>query len=119
MRNCCFSLSLFPFENNLHGFLSAGADFGPVWWGSHIFFLDFDADQRANSQGHEVSYFDFLVDDHRLREGHGPENLSTMRKMALIMLKRVNHKRGIKNKRRKAGWDNQFLELIFKEFLEV
>ena len=59
----------------------------------------------------------FREDDHRLRTGHGPENLSTIRKMALMMLKRVKSKRGIKNKRLKAGWDQQFLESIFKDFL--
>lgn len=71
------------------------------------------------NQCHWVLDVAFREDDHRLRDGHAPENLSTIRRMASIMLKRVNHKRGIKNKRRKAGWDNRFLELIFKEFLEI
>lgn len=60
----------------------------------------------------------FREDDHRLREGHAPENLSTVRKMALMMLKRVKLKKGIKNKRLKAGWDNRFLERILQDFLD-
>jgi predicted transposase YbfD/YdcC len=60
----------------------------------------------------------FREDDHRLREGHAPENLSTVRKMALMMLKQVKIRKGIQNKRLKAGWDNRFLERILQDFLE-
>jgi hypothetical protein len=35
-------------------------------------------------------------DDHRLREGHAPENMSVVRKMALAMLKKANAQIGIK-----------------------
>jgi predicted transposase YbfD/YdcC len=57
-------------------------------------------------------------DDHRLREGHAPENLSTVREMARMMLKQVKIRKGIKNKRLKAGWDNRFRERILQDFLE-
>lgn len=60
----------------------------------------------------------FGEDDHRLRDGHAPENLSLVRKMALAMLKKAPAKMGIKNKRLKAGWDNAFLELVLRDFLE-
>ena len=59
----------------------------------------------------------FREDDHRLREGHAPENMSVVRKMALAMLKKAEAKIGIKNKRLKAGWDETFLEHILREFL--
>ena len=60
----------------------------------------------------------FREDDHRLREGHAPENMSVVRKMALAMLKKATAKMGIKNKRLKAGWDDAFLEHVLRDFLE-
>jgi predicted transposase YbfD/YdcC len=58
----------------------------------------------------------FREDDHRLRMGHAPENMSLIRKMALAMLKKVDAKMGIKNKRLLAAWDLEFLERIFRDF---
>ena len=55
------------------------------------------------NQCHWILDVAFCEDDHRLREGHGPENLSLVRKMALAMLKKAKAKMGIKNKRLKAG----------------
>ena len=60
----------------------------------------------------------FREDDHRLREGHAPENMSVVRKIALAMLKKANEKVGIKNRRLKAGWDDTFLEHVLRDFLE-
>lgn len=60
----------------------------------------------------------FGEDDHRLREGHGPENMSLVRKMALAMLKKAPAKMGIKNKRLQAGWNDSFLELVLSDFLD-
>lgn len=60
----------------------------------------------------------FREDDHRLREGHAPANLSLVRKMALAMLKKANAKCGIKNKRLRAAWDHDFLEHILRDFLD-
>ena len=54
----------------------------------------------------------FREDDHRLREGHAPENMSVVRKMALAMLKKAKANMGIKNKRLKAGWDDSFLVTV-------
>ena len=59
----------------------------------------------------------FREDDHRLREGHAPENLSVVRKMALAMLKKAEADMGIKNKRLKTGWDDTFLEHVLRDFL--
>ena len=59
----------------------------------------------------------FREDDHRLREGHAPENMSLVRKMALAMLKNAKANMGVKNKRLKAGWDDAFLEHVLREFL--
>ena len=60
----------------------------------------------------------FREDDHRLREGHAPANLSLVRKMALAMLKKAKAKCGIKNKRLTAGWNQDFLEHVLRDFLE-
>jgi predicted transposase YbfD/YdcC len=60
----------------------------------------------------------FREDDHRLREGHAPENMSLVRKMALAMLKKANANMGIKNKRLRAGWDEAFLEHVLRDFLD-
>jgi predicted transposase YbfD/YdcC len=59
----------------------------------------------------------FREDDHRLREGHAPENMSLVRKMALAMLKNAKANTGIKNKRLRAGWDETFLEHVLRDFL--
>ncbi len=58
----------------------------------------------------------FREDDHRLREGHAPENISLMRKMALAMLKKATANMGIKNKRLRAGRDEAFLEHVLRDF---
>ena len=60
----------------------------------------------------------FGEDHHRLREGHAPENLSLVRKLALAMLKKATAKVGIKNRRLKAGWDNEFLEHVLRDYLD-
>lgn len=60
----------------------------------------------------------FREDDHRLREGHGPENMALVRKMALAMLKKAKAKCGVKNKRLKAGWDTAFLEHVLRDYLD-
>jgi len=70
------------------------------------------------NQCHWVLDVAFREDDHRLREGHAPQNMSVVRKRVLAMLKKANAKIGIKNKRRKAGWDEVFLEHVLRDFLD-
>jgi predicted transposase YbfD/YdcC len=60
----------------------------------------------------------FREDDHRLREGHAAANLSVVRRMALSLLKRSNVKLGIKNRRLKASYDNDFLESLLAELFK-
>jgi predicted transposase YbfD/YdcC len=52
----------------------------------------------------------FREDECRVRIGHGAENLSRLRRLALNLLKRDKSvKIGINGKRRKAGWDEHYL----------
>ena len=52
----------------------------------------------------------FQEDHHRLRKDHGPENFALLRHIALNLLKQDKSvKAGIKAKRLKAGWNNDFL----------
>ena len=59
---------------------------------------------------HWILDVSFGEDDSRVRKGNGAENLAALRRMALNMLKRENTLRvGIAAKRKKAGWDTQYL----------
>lgn len=52
----------------------------------------------------------FNEDNNRLRSGNAAENIALMNKVALNLLKNERSvKVGIKNKRLKAGWDNNYL----------
>ena len=58
----------------------------------------------------DVSFDD---DRNRSRTGNAQENLSIIKRIALNMIKKENTaKIGIKAKRKKAGWDNQYLRKI-------
>ena len=52
----------------------------------------------------------FREDQSRVRTGHAAENLATLRRLALNLLKRENTKRrGMKGKQLNAGWDHAYL----------
>jgi predicted transposase YbfD/YdcC len=59
---------------------------------------------------HWVLDVGFREDASRIRKDHGPENMATMRHIALNLLKQDKSlKVGIKSKRLKAGWDEAYL----------
>jgi predicted transposase YbfD/YdcC len=59
---------------------------------------------------HWVLDVGFHEDASRLREGHAPENLALIRRMAVSLLqKETTIKQGIAGKRKKAGWDDDYL----------
>lgn len=59
---------------------------------------------------HWVLDMAFREDESRVRKGHGAENLSRLRQIALNLLKQDKTKKiGIKNKRLRAGWDEDYL----------
>lgn len=52
----------------------------------------------------------FREDESRLRKGHSAQNFAALRHIALNLLQKESTlKVGVKNKRLKAGWDNQYL----------
>lgn len=52
----------------------------------------------------------FREDDSRIRSGHSSENMAVLRHIALNLLTcEKSLKRGVKGKRLKAGWDNDYL----------
>ena len=52
----------------------------------------------------------FREDDCRVRKGHADENLAIARHIAVNKLKKeTSCKRGIKAKRKKAGWNDDYL----------
>ncbi len=56
----------------------------------------------------------FQEDDSRIRKGNAPENFAILRHICLNLLKNEKtYKAGIKIKRKKAGWDDQYLFKIF------
>lgn len=59
---------------------------------------------------HWVLDIAFREDESRIRKGHGAQNFALLRHIALNALKReTSAKLGIKNKRLKAGWDENYL----------
>ena len=59
---------------------------------------------------HGVLDVSFREDDGRIRQGHGAQNMAVLRQMALHLWRReAGHKRGIKARRKRAGWDRDYL----------
>jgi predicted transposase YbfD/YdcC len=59
---------------------------------------------------HWVLDIAFREDDSRIRKDHGPENMATLRHIALNLLKQDKSiKVGIKSKRKNAGWSEAYL----------
>lgn len=87
----------------------------------YISSLDADAQTSADAiRGHwgvenslhHVLDVSFHEDDSRIRKGHGPENVSRLRRIALNLLNNADHftkRKSIKGRRKIAAWDHQFL----------
>jgi predicted transposase YbfD/YdcC len=59
----------------------------------------------------------FHEDDCRVRKGNAPENLNTLRKIALEILTASPDKDSLKVRRKNAGWDDQFAYNLVKKFI--
>jgi predicted transposase YbfD/YdcC len=85
----------------------------------YISSLEADAKQLGRSirshwsienQLHWVLDMGFREDESRIRKDHSPENVATLKHIALNLLKQERTtKVGIKSKRLKAGWDESYL----------
>jgi len=57
----------------------------------------------------------FREDDCQVRKDNAPANLACVRRIALTQLKQETGKKlGIQDKRRRAGWDTQYLETVLR-----
>jgi predicted transposase YbfD/YdcC len=54
----------------------------------------------------------FKDDQSRIRKGHGALNMAIVRHFAINLVRAINDKRSIKLRRKKAGWDPQYLASI-------
>lgn len=63
---------------------------------------------------HWVLDVSFSEDASRIRRDDGAENFSTLRRMALNLLRRdeTSTRKSIKGRRKQAGWDNHYLEQL-------
>lgn len=62
---------------------------------------------------HWVLDVSFREDESRIRKDNAPENFAVLRHMALNLLKaETSLKKGVKAKRLKAGWDNDYLAKV-------
>ena len=58
---------------------------------------------------HWVLDVTFREDDSRIRKGYGAENMATLRRLAISLLKRESTKQSIATKRLMAAWDDDYL----------
>jgi predicted transposase YbfD/YdcC len=56
----------------------------------------------------------FRDDECRVRTDHAPANFTTIKHMALNLLRRPAGKQSLRGKRKAAGWDDDFLESLVK-----
>jgi predicted transposase YbfD/YdcC len=64
---------------------------------------------------HWVLELAFREDDSRVRKGNGPQNFAVLRHIALNLLRREDTaKISIRAKRKRAGWDNDYLLKVLR-----
>ena len=66
---------------------------------------------------HWVMDIAFRDDECRIRKKHGPANFVTIKHIAQNMMRSVKSKASMRVKRKKAGWDDTFLDAILKSKL--
>jgi len=57
----------------------------------------------------------FHEDLSRLRSRHGPQNMATIRHIALNLLRGAKDKHSLKIRRKSAGWNTDYLETIIRQ----
>lgn len=64
---------------------------------------------------HWVMDIVFRDDECRIRKKHGPANFVTIKHIAQNMLKKAPSKASMRVRRKRAGWDDMFLESVLRE----
>jgi predicted transposase YbfD/YdcC len=57
----------------------------------------------------------FHEDLNRLRSGCGPQNMATVRHMAMNLIRNANDKHSLKVRRKSAAWDTTYLDAILRQ----
>jgi predicted transposase YbfD/YdcC len=57
----------------------------------------------------------FRDDQTRLRTGHGPHNIATVRHMAINLVRRAHGRHSLKVRRKKAAWNPDYLEALIRQ----
>lgn len=66
---------------------------------------------------HWVLDIAFREDESRIRTGNAQQNMALLRKLAINLIKNdKTSKRGIKNKRLRAGWNNDYMIQLLRQF---
>jgi predicted transposase YbfD/YdcC len=60
----------------------------------------------------DVVFHDDLA---RLRTGHGPENMATVKHMALNLVRQAQGQHSLKVRRKKAAWNQDYLETLIRQ----
>lgn len=58
-------------------------------------------------------------DQSRHRRGHGPENLALLRRLALNVAKMEPSRQSMKGKRKQAGWNDDYLLSLIRQFAQL
>jgi predicted transposase YbfD/YdcC len=71
---------------------------------------------RVENKLHWVLDVAFDEDQSRIRSGHAPANMATVRRLALSLLQQEESRSvGVKNGRLKAGWDEDYLLKVLQK----
>ncbi len=60
----------------------------------------------------DVVFHDDLA---RLRTGHGPQNMATLKHMALNLVRQAHGRHSLKARRKKAAWSQDYLETLLRQ----
>lgn len=69
---------------------------------------------KIENQMHWVLDVVFREDDCRVRKDNAPQNIATLNRIALNLVRKAPGKGSLKRKRKRAGWNDEFLVQVIK-----